>query len=95
MALSLKKIEKGSKYRGHPVVSCVWWNSQPEVGAGAFFALLRSRARSQKKSAKARRKKSAKKSKSAERERKKAQICAFSSPHSENPASEPKAARQG
>jgi hypothetical protein len=45
---------------------------QPEVGAGAFFALSRSRARSQKKSAKARRKKSAKKSESAERERKKA-----------------------
>jgi hypothetical protein len=59
------------------------------------FALSRSRARSQKKSAKARRKKSAKKSESAERERKKARIRAFSSPHSENPASEPKAARQG
>jgi hypothetical protein len=41
------------------------------VGAGAFFALSRSRARSEKKSAKAGRKKSAKKSKSAERERKK------------------------
>jgi hypothetical protein len=33
------------------------------VGAGAFFALSRSRARSEKKSAKARRKKSAKKAK--------------------------------
>jgi hypothetical protein len=69
----------------------------PEVGAGAFlraFALSRLRARSQKKSAKARRKKS-EKSESAERERKKARIRAFSSPHSENPVSEPKAARQG
>jgi hypothetical protein len=34
-----------------------------EVGAGAFFALSRSRARSEKKSAKARRKKSAKEKK--------------------------------
>ncbi len=42
-----------------------------EVGAGAFFALSRSRARSENKSAKARRKKSAKKSESAERESKK------------------------
>ncbi len=65
------------------------------MGAGAFFALSRSRARSEKKSAKARRKKSAKKSESAERERKKARIRAFSSTHSGNPVSEPKAARQG
>ncbi len=66
-----------------------------EVGAGAFFALSRSRARNEKKSAKARRKKSAKKSESAERERKEARIRAFSSTHSGNPVSEPKAARQG
>jgi hypothetical protein len=69
--------------------------SYPEVGAGAFFALSRWRARSEKKSAKARRKKSAKKSESAERERKKARIRAFSSTQSGNPVSEPKAARQG
>jgi hypothetical protein len=49
----------------------------------------------QKKSAKAQRKKSAKQSESAERERKKARIHAFSSPHSGNPVSEPKATRQG
>jgi hypothetical protein len=42
------------------------------VGAGTFFALSRSRARSEKKSAKAQRKKSAKKNESAERKRKKA-----------------------
>jgi hypothetical protein len=64
------------------------------VGAGAFFALSRSRAQSEKKSAKARRKKSAKKSESAERERKKARIRAFSSTQG-NPVSEPKAAWQG
>jgi hypothetical protein len=48
--------------------------SQPEVDTGTFFAPLRLRARSQKKSAKARRKKSMKKSKSAERERKKCEF---------------------
>jgi hypothetical protein len=68
------------------------------VGAGAFFALLRFRAREREAKKRARKreeKKSAKKSESAERERKKARIRAFSSPHSENPVSEPKAARQG
>jgi hypothetical protein len=53
------------------------------VGAGAFFALASVK------------KKEREKSESAERERKKAPIRAFSSPHSGNPVSEPKAAWQG
>jgi hypothetical protein len=67
------------------------------VGAGAFFALLRFRARERKakKERESAKKKECEKSESAEHERKKARIRAFSSPHSENPVSEPKAARQG
>ncbi len=56
--------------------------------APALFSRFRARERE------ARRKKSAKKSESAERE-KKGRIRAFSSTHSGNPVSEPKAARQG
>jgi hypothetical protein len=67
----------------------------PEVGAIAFFAVSRSRARRQNKSAKARRKKSAKKSESTERESKKARIRAFSPTHTGNRVLEPKATRQG
>jgi len=63
------------------------------VGAGAFFALLRFRARERE--AKKERESAKKKSESAERERKKARIRAFSSTQSGNPVSEPKAARQG
>jgi hypothetical protein len=66
-----------------------------EVGAGAFFALSHSRARSQKNSAKARRKKIVKKVKALKHEGKKLRIFAFSSPHRENPVSEPTASRQG
>ncbi len=68
------------------------------MGAGAFFALSRfcAREREAKKRARKREEKRArKKSESAERERKKARIRAFSSTHSGNPVSEPKAARQG
>jgi hypothetical protein len=70
--------------------------SKDQRWAPALFSRFRAREReAKKKSAKVRRKKSAKKSESAERERKKTRIRAFSSPHSENPVSEPKAARQG
>ncbi len=67
------------------------------MGAGAFFALLRFRARERdaKKERESAKKKEREKSESAERERNKTRIRAFSSPHSENPVSEPKAARQG
>jgi hypothetical protein len=53
------------------------------VDAGAFYALASVK------------KKEREKSESAERERKKARIRVFSSPHSGNPVSEPKAAWQG
>jgi hypothetical protein len=55
------------------------------------FALASAKPKKERESAK---KKERGKSKSAERERKKARIRAFSSPHSENLVSEPKAARQ-
>jgi hypothetical protein len=63
------------------------------VGTSAFFALLRSRARSQKEHDNAK-KKSAKKAKVLS-EKEKARICAFSPTHRGNPVSEPKTARQG
>jgi hypothetical protein len=68
-----------------------------EVGAGAFFALLRFRAREReaKKRARKREEKRAQKKRKRRARKKKARIRAFSSPHSENPVSEPKAAQQG
>jgi hypothetical protein len=65
------------------------------MGAGAFFALSRSQARSEKKSAKARIKKSAKKSKSAERERKKGEFTLFPQPKVEIRFQSPKLLSRG
>jgi hypothetical protein len=65
------------------------------VGAGAFFALSRSGARSEKKSAKARRKKSAKKSESAERQRKKREFALFPQPKVEIRFQSPKPLGRG
>jgi hypothetical protein len=65
------------------------------VGAGAFFALSHSRARSEKKSAKARRKKSAKKSESAEREKKKREFALFPQPKVEIRFQSPKPLSRG
>ncbi len=79
-----------------------------EVGAGAFFALSRSRARGEKRARKreekrarkkrkrrARKKKSAKKAKAPSAKEKKREFALFAQPKSGNPVSEPKAAGQG
>jgi hypothetical protein len=60
------------------------------VGAGAFFALASAKPKKERESAK--KKEREKKRKRRARKKKSAN---FSSPHSENPVSEPKAARQG
>jgi hypothetical protein len=63
--------------------------------APALFSRFRAREREAKKERESAKKKEREKSESAEHERKKARIRAVSPPHSRNPVSEPKAARQG
>ena len=67
------------------------------MGAGAFFALSRFRAREReaKKERESAKKKEREKKRKRRARKKKARIRAFSSTQSGNPVSEPKAARQG
>jgi hypothetical protein len=62
------------------------------VWAPALFSLASAKPKKERESAK---KKERKKSESAKHERKKPEFVLFFSPHSGNPVSEPKAARQG
>jgi hypothetical protein len=69
-----------------------------EVGAGAFFALLRFRARERETKTRARKreeKRARKKAKAPSAKEKKREFALFLTTHSGNPVSEPKADRQG
>jgi hypothetical protein len=93
LAAKSHTFEKKRIYFGRPLYLFKYQRWAPALFSRfRAFALASANSKQERESAK---KKKREKSESAERERKKKRICAFSSPHSGNPVSEPKAAQEG